>query len=400
MTRDVTSDAANPNKTTPVGADKFMIIDTETEPDSLKEVTLANLTAALVALSNANHNHSSAATGAAAVDPYNYLINGGFDFAQRQAPGTLTAITDNSYSADRWRVTRENADVQYQRVDATSESGLTSLYYGLYKKITNAGKFHVCQIVEGVNSVPLRGKTVVFQIKMKASSSKTIRMGILELQNAGTIDTIPGTLVTAFGADSTDPTLGASVAVITAAESKSVTTSWASFSVSVTVPTNSKNLICAFWTDADFAANDTLSVAEAMLTRGSSVREWQPRLYAQELLLCQRYYWKTFLVDTAPAQNAGLSVGEHRFPAPVAGANTERPPKLTFGLNMRTNTPTIVTFNPSVTNAQVRDVTAAADCSATAATGRENGVTFSATGNAATAVGNALAIHLTAEAEL
>ncbi len=225
----------------------------------------------------------------------NYMINGGFLFAQRQAPGTLTTIVDNKYGPDRWRVTRENADVQYIRVDATSESGLTSRYYGQFKKITNAGKIHICQILEGSNSVALRTKTVIFQAKMKASSAKTIRMAVLELQNAGAMDTIPATLVTAFGADSTDPTLGANVAVITGAESKSVTTSWQSFSVSVTVPTNSKNIICAIWSDADMAANDTLSIAEAGLFTASSVQSWTPELDSTELSLCQRYFYKTFI---------------------------------------------------------------------------------------------------------
>lgn len=50
MTRNVTTDAANPDKTTPVGADKLMIIDTETEPDSLKEITLTNIAAWLASL--------------------------------------------------------------------------------------------------------------------------------------------------------------------------------------------------------------------------------------------------------------------------------------------------------------------------------------------------------------
>lgn len=43
MTRDVTDPAVNDDKTTPVNADKLMIIDTETNPDSLKEITLTNL---------------------------------------------------------------------------------------------------------------------------------------------------------------------------------------------------------------------------------------------------------------------------------------------------------------------------------------------------------------------
>jgi hypothetical protein len=249
---------------------------------------------------------------------YNYIINGGFDFAQRQVPATLTTIADNGYSADRWRVTRENADVQYARVDATGESGLTSKYYGQFKKITNTGKMHVCQILESMNSISLRDKVVTFQIKMKASSAKTIRMAILELQTAGTADSIPATLVTAFGANGTDPTLGANVAIIGGALSKSVTTTWTAYSITVSVPSNSKNIICAVWTDSQFAANDILSLAEADCFVGSTTydanpKAWTPRLMAQEMVLCHRYcrawtsaqaqalYFQGFAVSTTQA---------------------------------------------------------------------------------------------------
>ncbi len=236
-------------------------------------------------------------------DLYNYLINGGFVYAQRQAPATLTTITDNKYSADRWRITRENADLQYQRNDATGETGLTCLYYGRFKKITNAGKFLVCQIAEGVNSVPLRGKTVIFQAKMKTDSARTFRMAILELQTGGTMDTIPSSIVSAWNADTTDPTFGTNVAIITAAQSKSVTTSWANYSVSVTIPSNSKNVICAIWSDSDVAANGTLDVAEAGLYISATAQDWKPRLAETELALCQRFFEKTYEPDTAPGTN-------------------------------------------------------------------------------------------------
>jgi len=150
----------------------------------------------------------------------------------------------------------------------------------------------VYQPIPATKSIALRGKTVIFQIKMKASGSKTIRMAVLELQTAGTIDAPPATLVTAFGADTTDPTFGTNVAIVTAAASKSVTTSWQSFSVTVTVPTKSKNVMAAFWTDSDFAANDTLSVAEAGLFVTSSVQAWKPRLITDETLLCQRFFYR------------------------------------------------------------------------------------------------------------
>lgn len=234
-------------------------------------------------------------------DCYNYLINGGFDFAQRQTPGTLTTIADKSWGADRWQQFAENASWQYQRNDATGESGLTSKYYGLFKKITSTGKGIFVQKVEGVNSVPLRGKTVTFQIKMKASASKTIRMAVLELQTGGTMDAFPAAIASAFGANTVDPTWGTNVAVITAAESKSVTTSWQSFSVTVAIPATSKNVVCAIWTDSQFAANDTVSVAEAGLFVSGMIQAWKPRLFQQELSLCNRYYRKSYALETAPA---------------------------------------------------------------------------------------------------
>ena len=240
-------------------------------------------------------------------DATNFLINGGFDFAQRTTPGTLTTVNDNAYGADRWKQTRENAALQYQRNSALSETGLTSRYYGKYKKITNAGKFMVFQILEGQHTVPLRGKTVIFQAKLKASSSKTIRMGVIQLQAAGSMDVIPSSFVSAWNVDSTDPTLGSNLAVITGAESKSVTTSWTNFTVSVTIPGDAKNIICAMWTDADFSVSDELNIAEAGLFLGSTSISWTPRNITQELLLCQRYYQKSYDIDTVPSTNTGLA---------------------------------------------------------------------------------------------
>jgi hypothetical protein len=232
----------------------------------------------------------------------NLLINGGFDFAQRTTPGTLTTVATDAYGPDRWRMARETASFQFKRFDATGESGLTCKNYGQFYS-TAGGKIHICQIIEGVNSVPLRSKAVTFQAKLKADTARTYRMAVIELQNAGTIDTIPATFCTDLTTGTgTDPTLGTNLAVITAAQSKSVTTSWTQFSVTVTVPSNSKNLICAIWSDAtDIGVGGHLNVAEAGLYASSAVQPWVPRPIGEELALCQRYYEKTYALDTPPA---------------------------------------------------------------------------------------------------
>lgn len=328
----------------------------------------------------------------------NYLINGVFRFAQRQALTTLTTIADNKKGPDRWRITRENADIQYQAVDAQFESSVTSLYYGRFKKITNAGKFHIVQSIDGVSSLNLRNKTIIFQIKMKASAAKNIRMGVIQVQNGGALNTIPATLVTAFGADGTDPTLGANLALISAAETKAVTTSWATYSVKVTVPTDSFNILPAVWTDADFAANDILDLAEADVFVGDIERVFLARQATEELLLCLRFCCKTFPIDSGPAQSFGQE-GAFAWEGNRAGAvNHQR--QWRFPVEMFAE-PTITTYNPSAANAQPRDVSGGLDFSAiaTATPTNANNYTFNCTGNAGTVASNVVNVHILADAD-
>jgi hypothetical protein len=327
----------------------------------------------------------------------NRLINGGFDFAQRQVPGTDTTISNETYGPDRWRCTRENADLQYSRQDGTAETGITSQYFGRFKKITNTGKFLIYQPLEFGDSVPMRGRLVTFQVKMKASASKTVKIALVELTSGGTADTLPASFVSAWGANTVNPTLGTNLSVVGSAASCSVTTSWASFWVTGTIPTNSKNIMVAIWTDSQFAANDTLSIAEAGLYTSGYVSSWFPRPRGQEFLMCKRYYWKSFSPDVAPAQNAGTS-GAIGFIAGKAGAAS------VFFSNRHDVTmfknPNVTAYNPSAANAQARDITAATDCSGSTVASSTDLYTIAATGNAGTAVGNEIRIHATFEAEL
>ena len=164
-------------------------------------------------------------------------------------------------------------------------------------------------------------------------------MAVVELQNNGSMDSLPASLVTAWGANGTDPTLGANLAIITAAQSKSVTTTWQNFSVSVTVPSNSKNLVCALWSDSQFAATDWLAVTEAGLYDGSTVRPWLPRPVAQELALCQRFFEKSYDIDIVPGTTTDVGLIE-------TGVRTQwllHHSSQTFMVLKRAMTPTTVT---------------------------------------------------------
>jgi len=268
------------SKTTPVDADEIPLIDSAAS-NVLKSLTWANLKTTLL-----THLYTIFPRGL-----NNYLINGGFDNAQTlgSTPTTLTTLTNKEFGADMWQHYAENASWQYAQASASGVSGLTSKNYGQWKKITNAGKGVFSQIIESQNSIPLRGKTLTFQIKMSASSSKTIRIGFLELNSSGTEDT-PAALLSAYGANTVDPTWGTNLAVIGTPVSCSVTTSMQSFSVTATVPSNSKNVVVVVWTDSQFSINDILYMGEAGVFISSVVQPWNPILASEDLYNCYRYF--------------------------------------------------------------------------------------------------------------
>lgn len=325
-------------------------------------------------------------------DQTNYLINPGFRFTQRIALSAYTTIADNAYGLDRWKCHRANADLQVGRY---SDGGTTGFYAKYMKKITNAGKIMTSQILEAVPTLMLRGREMIFQIKLGASVARTMKIALIA--HTGGVDT-PATLVAAWNADTVNPTLGANISVIGSVKSCAVTTAWQQFYVTATIPTNTVNLFVAIWSDTNFAVNDVLYLAEAGLYTGSQTRAWSFRPIQQELALCQRYFCKTFDIDTAPATATGGN-NSIAFMAGKAGAAANLV-TWRFPVEMRA-TPTVTIYNPSAANAQVRDASAGVDCSATSTpyVGSQ-AVTVQATGNAATAVGNQLLLHASASVDI
>jgi hypothetical protein len=338
----------------------------------------------------------------------NYAINSGFDLAQRQVPATLTEIADKDYGPDQWWISSAAGGVQYQRVETDPADGLSSKYYGVFSKSTSTGKMFICQPIEGRETIPLRGRAVIFQMKMAASAGMAVRMAVLELQSAGTLDAPPATLVTNFGANGVLPTFGANVAIITASAVKTVTTSFQSFSVSVTVPSDSKNLFLAVWSDSGMVAEDSLVLAEADLFPGVSERTWVPNPISQEIVSCQRYYWKTYEIDTEPAYDSGKNIYENSRGAifGIAGKAGETVNAAVLYVRLPVDmfsVPAVTIKNPSKNNNQVFDFIHGGDCSSSLAFDSyvsSSSIVVFATGNASTTVGDTVGTHLVAIARI
>lgn len=134
------------------------------------------------------------------------------------------------------------------------------------------------------------------------------------------------------------------------------------------------------------------------LTAGSIVTGFAPQDYQKELAKCQRYYAKSFAMGTAPVSNVGTIIGGFEIGAFRAGAVTMYGPTLPFPVRMRA-TPTMTTFNPTAAGAEAQDLTGGT-CTGTTAQANDGAVQIFTVGNAATAVGNRIGVHWTANARL
>lgn len=229
----------------------------------------------------------------------NLLINGGFDFFQRQVPATLTSRLDDTYGADRWVILTQTAQVRTARVTGASYS-------------TNAGQIKqhqaaaqrmgVLQIVEAGSSVQMRDTNLKFTARIKCSSNQTIRAAILEWE--GTADSAISDVVNDWTSgtytknnfyinDANFTPLGIGLVLPDASV-------WTDITVTATGTTSANNLIVFIWTEGTAAQNVTLDITEAQLCAADEIGAWRPRSSEQELALCQRYYEKSYAVDTVP----------------------------------------------------------------------------------------------------
>lgn len=345
------------------------------------------------------------------------ITNPEFAYAQRQVNTTATTYSSTStrtWSADRWSHVNENASMQFQTVDtvAAPEAGLQARFYGRFVKTTSQGKLEIFQFIEAREAAPLKSRVVRVSIKAKnIVGSHTLRLGLLDVNAGATADATGSGIISAHGAAGVDPTFsGTNTQYLTPLTCESTGTisgngvscvlssSWQRFSATFLVPSTCQNLSLFVWTDDRPAANDVFALSEMMLTPGEEIIEYFPPDPVEDFDRCLRYYQKTFALNVAPAQSAGVG-SEFIFQAGKATAVTQYAPTYRFQRPMRI-APTATTFNPSAGNAQVRDVTAGADTTATTVQQTtDRALTLNFTGAAGTAVGNQMAVNLTLDAE-
>jgi hypothetical protein len=334
--------------------------------------TLDGITATTAQLNNSQFLPSSGP-----LSNRNKIINGSMTIDQRSA-GAAATINGVYASADRWRTGNDTNTGTIQQITSTLAGYSKSLKY------TAAGAgtfFQLGQQIEFSNCYDLQNKTITISFRAKANNA-----------NAGSTALIVRTRTVA-GVDGAAIFAGTNVDT-----SITLTTSDAFYTVTRTLPATFGALSVEFQLPAH-VSGDGFELTGVQLEAGDTATPFEHRSYGQELALCQRYFDKTFAINTAPAQNAGRTGALEALQVRGASGGTVSS-YFRFSVPMRA-TPTMTFFNPQASNSQVRNLDGPADCSGTQpdALNEVGGKVFFV--SAAASVSTDLnSVHFTASAEL
>ncbi len=224
----------------------------------------------------------------------NRLFNGSYAVAQRGTTFASGSNNDDTYNLDRWYVLSDGNDA----VDITQNTAAAppeqKFCIALDVETVNK-KFGVAQIIENINCADLQGQTVTvsFQAKVSATTKlDNVKCAIVAW--SGTADSVTSDIISAWGAEGTNPTLIANATYENTPANLNVTTSWATYTVSAPIDTASTNNVIVFiWSDVtDTTAGDFLYLAGVQLEAGSVATPFERRPYGTELNLCYRYFQK------------------------------------------------------------------------------------------------------------
>lgn len=322
-------------------------------------------------------------------------------FQVDQLANSATSVADDVYGHDHWFALTQTASIQIS-TQTLQENGQTT-NARLNQNQAAAQRMGYACIIESSEAQKLRGQTMTFKPRLRISNSQAVRIAVIEW--TGTADAVTSDIVNdwtssdysdgaaRFFVDANQAPLGNSVVTPTAATWTDAT------SLPVAIGSSCTNLILFVWTEQTAAQNVTLDIGKVRFVPGTFASELLIPTFAETLLYAQRFYEKSFLYATAPAQSAGIGTGEQIWVTQRAAAtinNTTNIPMV-----VKRASPTITLYNPGAANAQVRNSSGINDCSAS------GGVLISprsfiitTTGNPAGAIGDNLNVHWAASARL
>ncbi|MFT7086998.1 MAG: hypothetical protein ACJAZX_000421 [Rickettsiales bacterium] len=218
----------------------------------------------------------------------NHIINGNFDIWQRG----IVFDQSHSFGPDRWRVWNSGSSaVSFARQEfvlGQNEVSNEPKYY-ININCTNANdSVGLLQYIEDVRT--LANKTATISFWAKADSNRTF---ITRLDQR-------------YSSNSGDEDLGV-------VATHNLTTSWQKFTHTVNIPSIAGKILG----EGHFLKlvmvnpnNETSSIdiAQVKIEEGEFVTSFKSRHISEELALCQRYYQKSYPMDTSPGTITGEGI--------------------------------------------------------------------------------------------
>lgn len=260
----------------------------------------------------------------------NLIANGMFNIAQRGTSFTA----DNAYSLDRWRLLVEGVNACTLTQAASPVVSIPSV--NVCKMQVGAGtnyKFGIFQILEGVEAVALRGKTLTLSATVYSVGGGITYVKMAILKWAGTIDnggTVFPDPISAWNNENVNPTLTTWQYISQSGTPSSLPITPGSpygVSVSAAIPTDTNNLAVMIWSDdkTTTQTTDILYVARVQLEVGSNATEIEYTNAQADLARCLRY---AYTIPAAPGvggtyaviavgQCTGTTTGRFVIPLPV-----------------------------------------------------------------------------------
>lgn len=347
----------------------------------------------------------------------NRIINGDMRIDQRNAGASVTP-SSGTYLLDRWMAETTQSSkftVQQNAGSVTPPVGFTN-YLGCTSSsayTVGASDFFVIeQRIEGLNMADLawgtaNAKTVTLSAWVYSSLTGTFGGSLLNSSNGLTYPfsySIPvANTWTQISVTIAGPTTGTwlttngiGVKVLFSLGAGS-TYSGTAGSWTTSLYTSATGATSVVGTNGA-----TFYITGVQLETGSTATTFDYRDYGRELILCQRYYQKSFDQNIAPAQNTGNYNGAVQYAPTLAGANYMSV-NVTFPVTMRA-APTVTYYSPGAANAKWynRSLSAASgDAASLLATTGSNGVTIINNPQvAADNLAQVISVHYTASIEL
>lgn len=326
----------------------------------------------------------------------NLLVNADFSVDQRLA----TSITDDVYCLDCWYGLAQTGNIGITAQSLQALGIPTNIR--LTQPDVGAQRIGLAQIVEAANCRYLKNADVVLSGKIRHSLAAPIRYAILSWTS--TADSVTSDVVLDWTSASYTAGgffLAANVTVQAVGTITPAANVWTSITpITSTLSASMNNIVVMFWTEGTAAQNVTLDLADIQLEAGDTATAFEQLPRDTITNHCHRYYQKSFLPTTAPAQNVEPVTAES-FTQVVGASTLFAGHMVRFQAPMRNASYTLTTYNPSAANAEVRNNTAGSDCTGTAV--GQAGVSkfvITATTPAGSAAGQRLLVHWTADASL